>query len=717
MIINEKQNEAQVVGDIQVNRVGIDSSNIDFIATLLTSNLYSQPLASFLRETISNAYDSHIEAGTKEPIILLIDNPNLSSDKMRISIRDFGVGISPERFEHIYKNIGSSTKRESNDFIGMFGIGRFSVLSCANVANITSYYNGKKYSYLMYKNNGGINIDKLDEEQGDFKNGLEVSAEVRTPTLSEFREAINMLSMFRTLHIECKIPLFLRICREFNERKVLRVNNLLFCNILPATYFKVGNVLYPTRIKTVETSGIIIELPMGQVDITPNREDLQYSDFTKRTIDNAVIKVKQTFKDLIQSRIKIASLSDYYNFIEGYSFAVRFEEQQMVLPIRRLDYENFTFDISIEGKTPPKNFNAFLGDIDYIYCDIDNIYKILSTGRRWKNGIAMRNIIIDNDIIATKGDPVTKQVTLEYYRKNLKNKDIIIFTTDGIDKFKEKVVKQLKLRTRSYNIDDCMNFMFEHTSIKSIRNSDVPEEFVTEFKNRFKVSKDKSYKQIFGLRRYDENGFKNIDYTNFDSFLKYEVPTFAVYATNSTEHELFKGIAKIFDNYTASGKNYYDHPRMITVKKTEVDLLKDREKFVHINDFLYICNNFLKKLVTAYIIWKQFDSLFSQVTRYARYKEFTRKYSRQMRALPGCVNNPVFQNIVEYYKSRGWYDKVDVEYFKLTSEDVEMLEQINLLDKYRGEVFQSILYMMFSKNKHLTIDKPDKNIYKIIKEI
>ena len=119
MIINNKQNEAQIVGDIQMNRVGIDSSNIDFIATLLTSNLYSDPFASFLRETVSNAYDSHIEAGTKEPIILLIEqnNPN----KLKVSIRDYGTGISPERFETIYKNIGSSTKRESNDFIGMFG--------------------------------------------------------------------------------------------------------------------------------------------------------------------------------------------------------------------------------------------------------------------------------------------------------------------------------------------------------------------------------------------------------------------------------------------------------------------------------------------------------------------------------------------------------------------------------------------------------------------
>lgn len=117
MIVNVKQNEAQVVGDIQQNRVGIDAKNIDFIAVLLTSNLYSQPIASFLRETISNAYDSHREAGTKEPILMLLEGRLY--DSLTISIRDYGTGVSPERFEQIYRNIGSSTKRESNDFIGM----------------------------------------------------------------------------------------------------------------------------------------------------------------------------------------------------------------------------------------------------------------------------------------------------------------------------------------------------------------------------------------------------------------------------------------------------------------------------------------------------------------------------------------------------------------------------------------------------------------------
>lgn len=126
MIPNLQLNkEAEYIGEIQENRVGIDTNNINFITSLLTSNLYSNPIESFLRETISNARDSHIEAGIKKPILLLIESNGKSKqwgyDSFTLSVRDYGTGVSPERFDKIYKNIGSSTKRESNDYIGMFG--------------------------------------------------------------------------------------------------------------------------------------------------------------------------------------------------------------------------------------------------------------------------------------------------------------------------------------------------------------------------------------------------------------------------------------------------------------------------------------------------------------------------------------------------------------------------------------------------------------------
>lgn len=137
MIINKDQTpNAQYVGDVKANKVGIDTKNIDFVASLLTTNLYSNPIQSFLRETVSNGWDSHVEAGNPEPVIISLksDEPeefrsmagwSYGSKKVAITItiRDFGVGLSPERFANIYTNIGSSTKRDSNDFIGAFGIG------------------------------------------------------------------------------------------------------------------------------------------------------------------------------------------------------------------------------------------------------------------------------------------------------------------------------------------------------------------------------------------------------------------------------------------------------------------------------------------------------------------------------------------------------------------------------------------------------------------
>lgn len=119
MILKQEEKSAIIVGNIQQNTVGIDAKNVNFITNLLTEKLYSKPIQSFLRETVSNAYDSHIEAKSDEPVLIKIDYDN--SKKYIISVRDYGTGLSPERFNLIYKNIGSSTKRESDDYIGALG--------------------------------------------------------------------------------------------------------------------------------------------------------------------------------------------------------------------------------------------------------------------------------------------------------------------------------------------------------------------------------------------------------------------------------------------------------------------------------------------------------------------------------------------------------------------------------------------------------------------
>ena len=119
MIINTSQSNIEVVGDVKEFKTSIDPKNLEFITTLLSSNLYSDPEQSFIREIVSNAWDSHVEAGTTNiPVIVRLKD---SYDGRSVTIRDFGTGLSPERFKEVYCNIGSSTKRESNEFIGGFG--------------------------------------------------------------------------------------------------------------------------------------------------------------------------------------------------------------------------------------------------------------------------------------------------------------------------------------------------------------------------------------------------------------------------------------------------------------------------------------------------------------------------------------------------------------------------------------------------------------------
>lgn len=119
MIIDTSQGNIEVVGDIKEFKTSIDPKNLEFITTLLSSNLYSDPEQSFIREIVSNAWDSHVEAGTTNtPVIVRFKRYNGMYD---ITIRDYGTGLSPQRFQEVYCNIGSSTKRDSNDYIGGFG--------------------------------------------------------------------------------------------------------------------------------------------------------------------------------------------------------------------------------------------------------------------------------------------------------------------------------------------------------------------------------------------------------------------------------------------------------------------------------------------------------------------------------------------------------------------------------------------------------------------
>lgn len=361
MIINTNQDpEAQYVGNIKANKVGIDTKNIDFIASLLTTNLYSNPIMSFIRETVSNGWDSHVEAKVQQPVLISLYS-TLPGDKFRentsyswgykvpleITIRDFGVGLSPDRFAAIYTNIGSSTKRDSNDFIGCFGIGRFSCLSCADSATLTSYYNGTKYSYLMYKDGSSINIDELGQFPTTERNGLavKVSLQVNRNDMIELRNGIEALAYFNCIYIDDPLNLMGTFSQNFNSRITKEYNTFSiwdmprtpsFSITRPDVVIRVGNCIYPLTktqlLSDVEFPShwnIAIKFKIGELSVTPNREAILYNQKTDDIIRNRCKEVLEEIKNLFMQHMNNL---DFSNILQWYKF-VSTKTHHLSLPL------------------------------------------------------------------------------------------------------------------------------------------------------------------------------------------------------------------------------------------------------------------------------------------------------------------------------------------------------------------------------------------------
>lgn len=335
MILNRETKNIETFGDIQEFKTSIDPKNLELITTLLSSNLYSKPEQSFIREIVSNAWDSHVEAKTTDTPIIISVTKNINNEYLRdISIRDYGTGLSPERFRDIYCNIGSSTKRESNDYIGAFGLGRFSALACSNTVYITSYYEGTAYYYVMIKDGNNITINLFDTIPTKERNGLDVCIK-GISNIDRYTTCFYDIIYFPNVYINSTPDIYRG---SINNTKIKHFKNFAVSNSPAENLILLGNVLYPHNASALPTeiiyffnkiaySGIVLKFDIDELEITPNRESIIYN---KATIDKIVERVKAAEKELdeyiskklpqnftnIIEYLKWVTCSMYYNPLE-----------------------------------------------------------------------------------------------------------------------------------------------------------------------------------------------------------------------------------------------------------------------------------------------------------------------------------------------------------------------------------------------------------------
>lgn len=154
MIIDSKKQHEISGNDFKTIESKVNKNKLAKLYNLL-SNIYRNPIGAIVREYASNAYDANTEAYnfatlSYEEILekySWVKDPKFNLDKEEFNklksnlkrvdkdepviagiiekdnqeffyIKDYGIGLSPERIEHIYFNYLDSTKEETNDEIG-----------------------------------------------------------------------------------------------------------------------------------------------------------------------------------------------------------------------------------------------------------------------------------------------------------------------------------------------------------------------------------------------------------------------------------------------------------------------------------------------------------------------------------------------------------------------------------------------------------------------
>jgi hypothetical protein len=261
--------------------------------TILRDTLYSDKVLAVIREYSANAWDAHREVGKKDvPIKVMIP----TSMAPTLVIQDYGPGLSHDDVFHVYTQYGASTKRNSDEAVGMLGIGSKSGFAYSDSFTIVSCHGGVRRTYVAVldkSEEGAINL--LFEEPCGDETGVAIQVAVRQEDVGEFHEKARKLFQFFEPRPDINIDLPLQA-----EPKAVLPNGTLFDRGQGMEGWVAVMGCVPYRINLEQLRGIdtpdgkladyaryvsgVIYFNIGEVQINASREELKYNAPTKHAI-------------------------------------------------------------------------------------------------------------------------------------------------------------------------------------------------------------------------------------------------------------------------------------------------------------------------------------------------------------------------------------------------------------------------------------------------
>lgn len=525
---NQKVLDIQRLGDTDEGiEAGISNDSLPFMFEILSTKFYSNPIGSIIREIVSNCFDSHLEAGVDDPVI--IRKGYDAEEGFFIEFQDFGVGLSVERIYNVYMNYFSSTKRGTNDLIGGFGLGSKTPLSYADYFYITTTFNGLKYSYIYHKGekiptleslNGYSYIDEEylvetaigeDGEEIELEEPIVRTRQKKIPTgvPTEDRNGTTIRVIMENLdtakfqkELSLQLSYFDNVYFEnwsvSNSYEIYEGKYFVFRSDIDQVSTKIhiciGKVRYAIDFNQIKIDREYIGIPIGikfeigELQITPNRESITYNDESNQLIQNRLLLAVQELTDMYNNQNpEIETLDEYVRLAGARAKIVFNKEKNHAIDLWSYSTLSKKFKFKPLAELGLKNSPAILF---FGWEIIGYISSGIYTPNRYNSSVSNANIAMDSFIVIDKDTRFSKYTDIyigELYGDVtvIRKKPFNFYDAERHLEIKSSKVENGKAKL-IYRYSKIIEGIVNEKALGNYKNLKPTDEWIAEYKKRIR---------------------------------------------------------------------------------------------------------------------------------------------------------------------------------------------------------------------------------------
>lgn len=318
---------SNIPSTVRSKKMGINAKSMRHVLGML-SNVYKDRELAVIREYYTNGLDAHAAAKVDRPVLVTLP----TWDEPVYKVQDFGVGMTEDTLFDVYADYGTSSKQDTNEERGHFGLGAKSAFSIATQFTVISIKDGLQTTALFSKaQDGSFDANIMSSVPTSEENGTTVKIPVHS-NMETFVDKAHKFFQFSprgTVLVDGVEPdYFLENTERLHNPKKPEMEIYVQSKTEGTSYVIMGSVPYALtqeniasslkRLNVTASAGFLrmpkyMVAPIGDVELTPDREGLMSTDVTNNLIDSHMDFLVNDLRELAQKELDTTeTLEDFF---------------------------------------------------------------------------------------------------------------------------------------------------------------------------------------------------------------------------------------------------------------------------------------------------------------------------------------------------------------------------------------------------------------------